>query len=54
MPLAQPVCLLGLALLAGVVVFLTAPYWTKWIVAFYRKLKSTGKKGDSTLSKGLK
>ena len=54
MPLAQPVCILGLALLVGLVVLLTAPKWTKIVVTVYRKLKAAAKKGNDTLDHGLK
>lgn len=54
MPLAQPVCILGFALSVGLVVLLTAPKWTKWVVAIYRKLKAAAKKGNDTLDHGLK
>lgn len=54
MPLAQPVCILGFALLIGVVALLTAPKWTKLVVAIYRKLKAAAKKGNDILDKGIK
>jgi hypothetical protein len=54
MPIGQPVCILGFALSVGVVVLLTAPKWTKIVVAIYRKLKAAVKKGNDTLDRGLK
>gem|GEM_PF-4052223 len=54
MPIAQPVCMLGFALLVGLVVVLTAPKWTKTVVSVYRKLKTAAKKGNDTLDRGLK
>jgi len=54
MPIAQPICILGFALLVGLVALLTAPKWTKWVVAIYRKLKAAAKKGNDTLDHGLK